>query len=49
MGFMQFAVIMLCVIWGIMAVKVSALESKQKCLTQGQIEQKAFAVRVSKE
>lgn len=46
---MRFAVIMLCVIWGIMAVKAGALESKQKCLTQEQIEQKAFAVRVSKE
>ena len=46
---MRLAVIMLCVILGIMAVKASALESKQKCLTQEQIEQKAFVVRVSKE
>lgn len=46
---MRFAVIVLCVIWGIMAVKAGALESKQECLTQEQIEQKAFVVRVSKE
>lgn len=46
---MRFALIILCVIWGIMAVKASALESKQECLTQEQIEQKAFVVRVSKE
>ena len=45
---MRFAAIMLW-IWGIMVVKISALESKQECLTQEQIEQKAFVVRVSKE
>ncbi|CAM3344312.1 hypothetical protein [Helicobacter labetoulli] len=46
---MRLVMIMLCVIWVIMTLEVSALESKQECLTQGRIEQKAFAARVSKE
>ena len=49
MGFMQFAVIVLCVFWAIVAVEARDVESKQECLTQEQIEQKAFVVRVSKE
>lgn len=49
MGFMQFAAIVLCVFWAIVAVEARGVESKQECLTQGQIEQKAFVVRVSKE
>lgn len=46
---MRFAAIVLCVFWAIVAVEAKGAESKQKCLTQEQIEQKAFAVRVSKE
>ena len=46
---MQFAAIVLCVLWAIVAVEARGAESKQECLTQEQIEQKAFVVRVSKE
>ena len=46
---MRFAVIVLCVFWAIVAVEARGAESKQECLTQEQIEQKTFAVRVSKE
>ena len=46
---MRFAAIVLCVFWAIVAVEARGAESKQECLTQEQIEQKAFAVRVSKE
>lgn len=49
MGFIQFAAIVLCVFWAIVAVEARGAESKQECLTQEQIEQKAFVVRVSKE
>ena len=46
---MRFAVIVLCVFWAIVVVEARGAESKQECLTQEQIEQKAFVVRVSKE
>ena len=46
---MQFAAIVLCVFWAIVTVEARGAESKQECLTQEQIEQKTFAVRVSKE
>lgn len=46
---MRFAVIVLCVFWAIVAVEARGVESKQECLTQEQIRQKAFVVRVSKE
>ncbi|WP_299327097.1 hypothetical protein [uncultured Helicobacter sp.] len=46
---MQFAAIVLCVFWAIVAVEARGAESKQECLIQEQIEQKAFVVRVSKE